>query len=40
MASRHMFFVTEDREDEITANVDKFADSYARDTTMDELKDV
>ena len=30
----------QDREEEITANVDKFSDSYARDTTVDELKDV
>jgi DNA ligase-4 len=35
-----MFFIMEDREEEITANVDKFSDSYARDTTADELKDV
>ncbi|KAI2728363.1 hypothetical protein CBS147354_2283 [Penicillium roqueforti] len=37
---RHMFFMTEDKEEEVTANVDKFMDSYARDTTVDELKDV
>jgi DNA ligase-4 len=40
MTSRHMFFIMEDREDEIAANVDKFADSYARDTTVNELQDV
>lgn len=37
---RHMFFMTEDKEEEVAANVDKFMDSYARDTTADELKDV
>lgn len=37
---RHMFFMTEDKEEEVAANVDKFMDSYARDTTVDELKDV
>lgn len=35
-----MFFMTEDNEEEVAANVDKFMDSYARDTTVDELKDV
>ncbi|KAJ5587353.1 Nucleic acid-binding OB-fold [Penicillium hispanicum] len=35
---RHMFFVMEDREDEININVDRFTDSYARDTSVDELK--
>lgn len=37
---RHMFFMTEDKEEEVAANVDKFMDSYARDTTVNELKDV
>ena len=37
---RHMFFTMEDREDEIEINVDRFSDSYARDTNVDELKDV
>lgn len=37
---RHMFFMTEDNEEEVAANVDKFMDSYARDTTVEELKDV
>ncbi|KAJ5101780.1 Nucleic acid-binding OB-fold-containing protein [Penicillium alfredii] len=37
---RHMFFVMEDKKDEITGNVDLFMDSYARDTTVDELKDI
>ena len=35
-----MFFTTEDKEEEIAANADPFMDSYARDTTVDELKDV
>ncbi|CAI7664816.1 unnamed protein product [Penicillium glandicola] len=37
---RHMFFMTEDKEEEVAANVDKFMDSYARDTTVDELKEI
>jgi hypothetical protein len=37
---RHMFFMTEEKEEEVAANVDKFMDSYARDTTVNELKDV
>jgi DNA ligase-4 len=35
-----MFFMTEEKEEEVAANVDKFMDSYARDTTVNELKDV
>lgn len=35
-----MFFTMEDKEEEISVNVDPFMDSYARDTTVDELKDV
>jgi DNA ligase-4 len=32
--------MTEDKEEEIAASVDRFNDSYARDTNIDELKDV
>lgn len=39
-STRHVFFMPEGKEEEVTANVDKFGDSYARDTTVDELKDV
>lgn len=35
-----MFFIMEDRGEEFTMNVDQFSDSYARDTTVDELKEV
>lgn len=35
-----MFFMTEEKEEEVAANVDKFMDSYARDATVNELKDV
>lgn len=37
---RHMFFMREDEEEEVVANVDQFMDSYARDTTVEELKEV
>jgi DNA ligase-4 len=37
---RHMFFIKDDQQDEIEDNVDKFNDSYARDTTVEELKEV
>ena len=37
---RHIFFATKDREEEAAANVDRFNDSYARDTTKEELRDV
>ncbi|CAL5871082.1 uncharacterized protein PFLUO_LOCUS5328 [Penicillium psychrofluorescens] len=37
---RHMFFMTQGKEEEVTANTDQFMDSYARDTTVDELKDI
>jgi DNA ligase-4 len=30
----------EDKEEEIAANVDKYMDSYARDTNVDELNEV
>ena len=35
-----MFFTMEDREDEIQINVDRFSDSYARNTNVDELTEV
>lgn len=35
-----MFFVMEDRDEEIAINVDQYTDSYARDTDVDELKEV
>lgn len=38
--SRHMFFVLPGQEDDIAANVDKYMDSFARDTSMDELEEV
>ncbi|KAJ5713296.1 Nucleic acid-binding OB-fold [Penicillium malachiteum] len=37
---RHMFFTMEDRDDEIQINVDRFSDSYARNTNLDELTDI
>ncbi|KAJ5636168.1 Nucleic acid-binding OB-fold [Penicillium longicatenatum] len=37
---RHMFFTMEDRDNEIKMNVDRFSDSYARDTNVDELKEI
>lgn len=35
-----MFFIMEDRDEEININTDPFGDSYARDTNPDELKTV
>lgn len=35
-----MFFIMEDREDEININADCFGDSFARDTNVEELKEV
>ena len=35
-----MFFIMEDRDEEININIDPFNDSYARDTNVDELKEV
>lgn len=35
-----MFFTKEDHRDEIEGNVDRFLDSYARDTMVEELKEV
>jgi DNA ligase-4 len=35
-----MFFTKDDQKDEIAANVDDYGDSYARSTTIEELKEV
>ena len=35
-----MFFTPPDKQDEIAASMDQFNDSYARDTSVDELDDV
>lgn len=35
-----MFFATPGKHDEVASNVDQFGDSYARDTTSEELSDV
>lgn len=35
-----MFFTKEDQREEIENNVDRYMDSYARDTTVVELKEV
>lgn len=35
-----MFFMTASKKEEVESNLDQFNDSYARDTTVDELKDV
>ncbi|KAF5865704.1 DNA ligase (ATP) [Aspergillus alliaceus] len=37
---RHIFFATEGKQEEIAASVDQFNDSYARNTTSDELRDI
>ncbi|KAL4866354.1 hypothetical protein BDV12DRAFT_173099 [Aspergillus spectabilis] len=37
---RHMFFTTKDKEEEIASNLDQFNDSYARNTTVEELRDL
>ncbi|OQD81483.1 hypothetical protein PENANT_c027G05932 [Penicillium antarcticum] len=37
---RHMFFTMKDQEAEIATNVDKYMDSYARDTSVDELREI
>ncbi|KAL2221804.1 putative DNA ligase [Thermoascus aurantiacus ATCC 26904] len=37
---RHMFFTREDQKEQIASNVDRFMDSYARDTTVEELKEI
>lgn len=35
-----MYFAKEDEKEEIASNVDKYSDSYARDTSPSELKEV
>ncbi|KAL2853726.1 ATP dependent DNA ligase domain-containing protein [Aspergillus pseudodeflectus] len=35
---RHMFFTTKDKEEVVAGNIDQFNDSYARDTTIEELQ--
>lgn len=35
-----MFFTTKDKQESVSASVDQFKDSYARDTTVEELRDV
>lgn len=37
---RHMFFTTVESEPRIKSSVDEHDDSFARDTTVDELKEV
>ncbi|KAJ5433091.1 DNA ligase 4 [Penicillium daleae] len=37
---RHMFFTMEDQYEDIKPNVDQFMDSYARDTTVEELTEI
>lgn len=38
--TRHMFFMTANKEEEVESTLDQFNDSYARDTTANELKDI
>lgn len=35
-----MFFTMEDRDEEISINTDRFGDSFARDTNVEELREV
>lgn len=37
---RHMFFTTKDKQESVSASIDQFNDSYARDTTVEELRAV
>ncbi|KAL3495196.1 ATP dependent DNA ligase domain-containing protein [Aspergillus germanicus] len=37
---RHMFFTTKDKEEDVAGNIDQFNDSYARDTTVEELQNL
>lgn len=39
-AGRHMFHIIEKDKEQIESNVDEYGDSYVRDVTVDELKDV
>ena len=38
--TRHMFFMTANKEEEVKSDLDEFNDSYARDTTANEIKDI
>ena len=40
MGDRHMFFTTKDREPQIASTVDDLGDSYTRDITINELRNV
>ncbi|PWY84944.1 putative DNA ligase [Aspergillus heteromorphus CBS 117.55] len=40
MEPRHMFFTTPEKEDEVAASLDQFKDSYSRNVTKDELREV
>ena len=35
-----MYWTKPDQEEEVKADVDRFGDSYARDTSADELREV
>ncbi|OCT45099.1 DNA ligase 4 [Cladophialophora carrionii] len=37
---RHLFFVPEEMKDRFEGNVDEYGDSYARDTSEDELREI
>ncbi|KAL4748398.1 DNA ligase 4 [Aspergillus terricola var. indicus] len=37
---RHMFFMTKDKEEVVAASLDQFNDSYARDITVEELRNL
>lgn len=38
--NRHMFFLKADAEFQVEGNVDEYGDSYTRDVTVEELKDI
>ena len=40
MSCRHMLFITEQAKETISASVDRYGDSYTRDVTVNELKQV
>ncbi|KAE8146821.1 ATP dependent DNA ligase domain-containing protein [Aspergillus avenaceus] len=37
---RHTFYATQDRQEQIAESIDQFNDSYARNTTIDELRNI
>ena len=37
---RYMFFLTKDSEERIEGNVDNWGDSFARDASVDEIREV